>query len=106
MKKKINFKPASDVRASFEEEIDQWVKGEPIGSREKKEDVQQLEKEQEQSILDIENKESLKQKGELYRISLDIPKYLHRRIKKVCVNEGVSMKNKITELFLREFPEK
>ena len=105
MKKKINFKPASDVRASFEEEIDQWVKGEPIGAREKKKDVQK-QQEKEQSILGIENEKSLEQKGELYRISLDIPKYLHRRIKKTCVNEGISMKNKITELFLREFPEK
>jgi hypothetical protein len=50
--------------------------------------------------------ESNVEKEELYRLSLDIPKYLHKRIKRTCASEGVSMKVKLTELLLNAFLEK
>jgi hypothetical protein len=94
-KKKINFKPAAEIRASIEKEIDQWVKG-GLSSEENTtkatiEDNDQVEKEE---------------KEESYRLSLDIPKYLHKRIKRTCATEEVSMKAKLTELLLNAFPEK
>lgn len=52
----------------------------------------------------ITQKES--EKEEQYRLSLDLPKFLHRRIKKVCALEGVSMKEKLNKILLEAFPEK
>ena len=95
-RKKISIKPAIDIRKDIEQNIDQWVKvgssGTPINSdiSDKSQDVEQQEN----------NKESL------YRLSLDIPEFLHRRIKKGCAAEGCSMKEKITKLLLDAFPEK
>lgn len=42
---------------------------------------------------------------EQYRLSLDLPKFLHRRIKKMCALEGISMKEKLTKILLEAFPE-
>lgn len=42
---------------------------------------------------------------EQYRLSLDLPKFLHRRIKKICALEGISMKEKLTKILLDAFPE-
>lgn len=42
---------------------------------------------------------------EQYRLSLDLPKFLHRRIKKICALEGISMKKKLTKVLLEAFPE-
>jgi hypothetical protein len=65
-KKKIKFKPASEVRSNLEKEIDQWVKGGDSTDADVREAI-------------IKNDVG---KEELYRLSLDIPKYLHKRIKK------------------------
>jgi hypothetical protein len=89
-KKKISFKPASEVRPNFEKWIDQWVRG-----------GDSIEGDIKEATI-----ESDVEKEELYRLSLDIPKYLHKRIKKTCASEGVSMKVRLTELLLNTFPEK
>ena len=91
IKKKINFKPASEVRATMDQKIDQWVTGGDDASLE------------EETIK--ENNDIIEQ-DDLYRLSLDIPKFLHKRIKKTCVVDGVSMKEKLTDLLLNAFPEK
>ena len=91
IKKKINFKPASEVRATMDQKIDQWVRGGDDASLE------------EETIK--ENNDIIEQ-DDLYRLSLDIPKFLHKRIKKTCVVDGVSMKEKLTDLLLNAFPEK
>lgn len=90
IKKKINFKPASEVRAIIDQKIDQWVRGGDVSVEEE---------------IIKENSDFIEQE-ELYRLSLDIPKFLHKRIKKTCVVDGVSMKEKLTELLLNAFPEK
>jgi len=40
------------------------------------------------------------------RFTLVIPSYLHTRIKKHCVVNGVSMKTLLTDILLKEFPER
>ena len=63
------------------------------------------EKDRDQSENKIDENVETQPKIKLYRLSLDIPEYLHRRIKKACATEGVSMKSKLTEVLLKEFPE-
>jgi hypothetical protein len=93
MKKKINFKPAAEVRATVERDIDQWVKTGTSSPGDAEKAISAI-------LSDSEEKE------ELYRLSLDIPKYLHRRIKKTCAAEGFSIKERLTEILLKSFPEK
>jgi hypothetical protein len=88
MSKKISFKPASEVREinSF---IDNWV-NKPLHSPE------------EPKVLTPPDPV----KEEEFKLTLTIPTYLHRRIKKTCAAEGVSIKDKLVEIFLDKFPEK
>lgn len=92
-RKKISFKPASEVRSTIEQEIDQWVRGGDVSAEEKTQEI-------------IKENSNFIEQEELYRLSLDIPKYLHKRIKKTCAIDGISMKEKLTELLLNAFPEK
>ena len=39
------------------------------------------------------------------RLTILIPTYLHRRIKKFCASHSLSMKEKIIEVFKENFPE-
>lgn len=39
------------------------------------------------------------------RLTISIPTYLHRRIKKYCASHSLSMKEKIIQLFKENFPE-
>lgn len=39
------------------------------------------------------------------RFTVVIPTYLHRRIKKYCANNAISMKEKLTQIFKDNFPE-
>jgi hypothetical protein len=91
-KKKITFKPASEIRMAVEQEIDQWVKGPQLDS------VVSGENNVDNSVVE--------QKEVLYRLSIDIPKYLHKRIKKTCAVEDISMRDRLTEILLNAFPEK
>lgn len=91
MKKKINF--AVPKNRTIDQEVDQWVK---TGNIKNELEDQKTEYITEQIYIKEDN----------YRLSLDIPRYLHRRIKKVCAVEGVSMKEKLNKLLLENFPEK
>ena len=39
------------------------------------------------------------------RLTILVPTYLHRRIKKYCASHSISMKEKITQVFKENFPE-
>jgi hypothetical protein len=39
------------------------------------------------------------------RLTILIPTYLHRRIKKYCASHSLSMKEKIIQVFIANFPE-
>lgn len=77
-KKKISF--TIPIKENLEQQVDDWVK---LGS------------------LTNDNIS----KTDLYRLSLDLPKFLHRRIKKACAMEGISMKDKLNDILLKAFPE-
>jgi hypothetical protein len=103
-KKKINFKPALEVRLDFEKEIDKWVRGESSTETNAKKIAETKVKEiTEADVKEIIIENNTKNE-EFYRLSLDIPKYLHRRIKKTCVLEDTSMRVKLTELLFDAFP--
>ena len=85
-KKKITIKPASHLRG-VEDAIDSWV-----NDRSNTPDHHQPNS-QSSSTEDLS------------RFTILIPTFLHRRIKKNCAIEGSSMKDKIEEILLREFPE-
>ena len=74
-KKKISF--TIPIKENLEQHIDDWVKLGNLNTT----------------------------KIDTYRLSLDLPKFLHTRIKKVCAVEGVSMKEKLNNILLKAFPE-
>lgn len=81
-KKKIIFKPTTEVRQDINK-IDEWVGNDSITAKSK----------------------MLPTKIETFRFTIDLPKPLHKRMKRVCTEEEISMKNKITNILLKEFPE-
>ncbi len=42
---------------------------------------------------------------EVTRITIELPVYLHRRIKKLCAIEGIFIKEKIKQVLFQNFPE-
>lgn len=82
MSKKISIKPTIELR-DIDRKIDEWVN----------KDAPSLSPPQ------------AKKDNESYRFTIDIPKYLHRRIKKTCAIEDKTMKNKLMEILLENFPE-
>lgn len=92
MKKKINFKSISkEDNSSIKSSIDEWVKGKDITQNEDNNAIKQEEK---------------KQEKEKCRLSIDLPVYLHKRIKKICVIEGTTIKDKLIKILEEMFPEK
>lgn len=92
-KKKINFKP-KNIKEELEKKIDDWVFEKPI---KKVLEDNSLE----DSIplnFQMENKKD-------YRFTVVIPLYLHRKIKKYCVSQGISIKEKLMQIFEKEFPD-
>ena len=78
-KKKIFTKPTHELK-KIDAAIDAWV-----NKPEKKDEVVSEET--------------------LTRITIELPIYLHRRIKKICAAEGAFIKNKIKDVLLSNFPE-
>lgn len=78
-KKKIFIKPTHELK-KIDAAIDAWVN--------KPEKVTELATEE-----------------NLTRITIELPVYLHRRIKKLCAIEGIFIKDKIKEVLLTNFPE-
>lgn len=92
MKKKINFKNISkEDNSLIKSSIDEWVKGKDITQNEDNNAIKQEEK---------------KQEKEKCRLSIDLPVYLHKRIKKICVIEGTTIKDKLIKILEEMFPEK
>lgn len=48
--------------------------------------------------------DTLQQEEEI-RFTVVLPTYLHKRVKKYCASNSISMKKKITQIFLDSFPE-
>lgn len=91
-KKKITFKKKGNLTSSLKEAdqiIDRWVMG----------DQAQNEPTPSPNLPPATMKE------ETYRFTVVMPSYLHRRIKKTCAIEGVSMKERIIEILEEKFPE-
>lgn len=86
-KKKIFIKPILELR-NAEKIIDNWVSPSPESIKEKE---------------FTQDKSSSLQTD--YRFTVVIPEFLHRRIKKYCAVNGISIKEKLTEIFEKEFPE-
>ncbi len=86
-KKKVTIKPASQLRG-VEEALDAWVNDKT-------------------NTPDYDGHQSSAQSSQenLSRFTIQIPDFLHRRIKKTCAIEGISMKDKLLNVLLREFPE-
>ncbi|MEI8295812.1 MAG: hypothetical protein WCG04_04740, partial [Alphaproteobacteria bacterium] len=53
----------------------------------------------------LETRELNNNSVDFYRFTIVIPEFLHRRIKKHCAIHGCSMKEKLTEILNKEFPE-
>ena len=85
-KKKITIKSAAHLRG-LEDALDAWVNDKPISSETKISSVIQTPIEEET------------------RFTIVIPTYLHRRIKKKCASEGISMKDILNEILMKSFPE-
>jgi hypothetical protein len=83
MAKKIIFKKTEDIRkTNAEEAIDAWVRND---------DNQAVKVEQEP-----------KSEIKIQRMSIDIPEDIHRKLKNTCVLEGISIKDKVINLLIRE----
>lgn len=90
-RKKINFKQKSDLRR-VEQQIDSWVMSDS------------KENNQDPNIGFIRPTDKQTQ-GNDFRFTFFMPLYLHKRIKKFCVDNEISMKDKIVEILEREFSE-
>lgn len=86
-KKKIIFKPKIELD-QLNKRIDDWVLDKPTNTPE---------------TLSYNN-EKKENKIDEARFTIVIPEYLHRRIKKQCASEGISIKEKLTNIFEKEFP--
>ena len=80
--KKITIKPILELR-NAQKNIDEWVNSDT-------------------SLKSLQND---KKTSEDYRFTVVIPAHLHRRIKKYCVIQGITIKDKFIEIFEKEFPE-
>ncbi len=94
-KKTISFKKVADLREEAEKKIDDW-----IGQDEKvsQTPVQPITEQPELT-------QNEKREEEESRFTVVMPVYLHKRIKKQCVIEEITMRDKLVEIFLSEFPE-
>lgn len=88
-RKKINIKPKGDLRR-IEQQIDDWVKKDSEIST------------QENNISSLR---TLDKQANDFRFTFFMPIYLHKKIKKFCVDNDISMKDKIVEILEREFSE-
>ena len=88
IKKKITIKPILELR-NAEKKIDDWI------NYSSKEEIEERDPIQEKSTALQTD----------YRFTVVIPEFLHRRIKKYCAVNGISIKEKLTEIFEKEFPE-
>lgn len=97
-RKKITIKPKSSLTRKpldleLEERVDKWVmEGIPTSPQQ---DVPSSEKPTQNTNPEIEES----------RFTIVIPTYLHRRIKKYCAINGLTMKDVIFDVLVSKFPE-
>lgn len=91
MSKKITFKTAREIQ-SISKKLDQWVEGGASDNPQPYSDKKI-------------SPQITTQKEEIYRFTIVIPRYLHKRIKKTCAVEGITMSEKLTQIFEENFPE-
>lgn len=86
-RKKISIKPKGDLRR-IEQSIDNWVL-----------------KDSENTVLDRPPAPEVvpEKSRDEFRFTFFIPTYLHKKIKKFCVDNEISMKDKIVDILEREF---
>lgn len=88
-KRKIIIKPVLELRKA-EKAVDEWVSHSSIAN------VEESENHKTKTMIPLQTD---------YRFTVVIPEFLHRRIKKHCAVHGISIKEKLTEIFEKEFPE-
>lgn len=88
-RKKVNIKPRSELKG-VEEKLDEWI----------------LDSSNEVPTANIHNIKSkpIENHEELFRFTFHMPAALHKKIKRYCVDNEVTMKDKIIEILEREFP--
>ena len=84
-RKKINIKPRSELKR-VEEKLDEWV----------------LDSSNEQTA-NIHNIKPVENHDEHFRFTFHMPTALHKKIKIYCVDNEITMKDKIIEILEREF---
>ena len=87
-KKKIIFKPKAQLE-QINKTIDDWV----------------FDKSSNSENISTNTDVSKSNDSAESRFTIVIPTYLHRRIKKYCAAQGISIKEKLTEIFEEKFPQ-
>lgn len=85
-RKKVNIKPRSELKR-VEEKLDKWV----LGSS------------NEPQTANIHNIKPVENHDEHFRFTFHMPTTLHKKIKRYCVDNEITMKDKIIEILEREF---
>ena len=52
----------------------------------------------------VSSRETIEDKEDLKRLTIDVPATLHRRIKSQCADRGLKMADEIRELLEKHFP--
>jgi hypothetical protein len=86
-RKKVNIKPRSELKG-VEEKIDEWVL---------------TSNNHESHSLNVNNIKSTEKLEDIFRFTFHMPSSLHKKIKRYCVDNDISMKDKIIEILEREF---
>jgi hypothetical protein len=90
-RKKIQFKPKSELK-SVDQALDEWVNT-PIEDN----------RIQPQQNSNSTGKKFSENPEDSFRFTFHMPTTLHKKIKKYCVDNEISMKDKIVEILEREF---
>lgn len=86
-RKKVNIKPRSELKG-VEERIDEWVL------------TSNNHDSHSPNVNHINSSEKLE---DIFRFTFHMPSALHKKIKRHCVDNDISMKDKIIEILEREF---
>lgn len=86
-RKKVSIKPRSELKR-VEKKLDEWV----------------LDSSNEPQAANIHNIKSTENHEEHFRFTFHMPTALHKKIKRYCVDNDITMKDKIIEILEREFP--
>jgi hypothetical protein len=85
-RKKVNIKPRSEFKR-MEEKLDEWV----------------LDSSNDTQATNNHNVKKVENHEDFFRFTLHMPTALHKKIKRYCVDNEITMKEKIIEILEREF---